>query len=182
MGVSASLAVKDSNHGKLVSSHGRPYSPIPDDVLNTKLELSSSNLLVSSPVLERVTGPVPPVPPVRTIGESLNLLANTCSDLVTNMFLQHKIDAIETEKEDRTNQSWANLSNAAQCRPIDIVQAAPPGLGLSKTLPLQQTSQPLQPITVLPPVTVADLREMPRLQQQAATMQVTLQQQNNVTR
>ena len=59
---------------QFVSSHGRPISPIPDDMLNTQLDLSS-NLLSSSPVLERVAGPVPPAPPVRSIEESLNLLA-----------------------------------------------------------------------------------------------------------
>ena len=70
-------------------------------------------MLASSPILERVTVPVPPA--TRTIGESLNLFANTCSDLMDNMsILQRRIDAMEMEKEDRANQSWADLSNAAQ--------------------------------------------------------------------
>ena len=45
----------------------------------------SSNLLQSSPVLNTGAGGIPPAPPVRTTQESLNLLINTCSDLVTNM-------------------------------------------------------------------------------------------------
>ena len=106
MVVNASLAGKDipPATGRFRPAMADPISPIPDDVLNTQLDLSS-NLLSSSAVLEQVEGPVPPAPPVRTIEESLNLLANTCSDLVTNMsMLQRQIDVIDTEKEDRANQ------------------------------------------------------------------------------
>ena len=104
-------------------------SPIPDDVLNTQLDLSNNSLLSSSPILERLVGAVQPAPPadkpVRSIQESLNLFANTCLDLATNMAkLQSRVDVIDAEKEDRANQSWANLSNL-QGRVSDNFQEAP---------------------------------------------------------
>ena len=80
--------------------------------------------------------PAPPADkPVRSIQESLNLLANTCSDLASNMAkLQSRVDVIDAEKEDRAYQSWANLSNL-QGRVSDNFQEAPPSWGLPKTLP-----------------------------------------------
>ena len=56
-------------------------------------------------MLERVAGVVPPAPPVRTIEQSLYLLANTCSDLVMNMsLLQHQLDVLDAEQEEKANQ------------------------------------------------------------------------------
>ena len=71
-------------------------------MLNTQLDLSNNNLLSSFPVLECL-GAVQPAPPagkpVRSIQESLNLLANTCLDLVTNMAkLQSQVDVMDAEK------------------------------------------------------------------------------------
>ena len=114
-------------------------SPIPDDVLNTQLGCAAC----APPVVK----------PVRSIQESLNLFTNTCSDLVSNMAkLQSRVDVIDAEKEDRANQSWANLSNL-QGRVGDNFQEAPPSRGLPKTLPSQQSSPPGQPVPILQPVT-----------------------------
>ena len=122
-----------------------PTSPIdvPDDLLNTNL-VTTGNLLSSSPV-ESVL-PVPPVQPTRALSESLNLSANTCSDFVDKTSaLQARLEAIEGEKDECANQSWATLSRLSQGRANDnVFQEAPPGRGLPNTLPsVPQLRQPV---------------------------------------
>ena len=111
--------------------------------------------------------------PIRTTEESLNLLANTCSNLAAGMArLQSRDDVIDSEKEDRANQSWANLTNM-QGRVIDNVQEAPLSRGLPRILPLHQPSEP--PQVPLQPVTVTSLRVTHGLQEEAANMQGAMQ-------
>ena len=89
-------------------------SPIQDDNLNTQLDMTG-NLLQSSPVLNTGADGIPPAPPFRTTQESLNMLINTCSDLVTNMSnLQRRMDDNDAKEADRLNHLCANLSNTAQ--------------------------------------------------------------------
>lgn len=141
----------------------------------------SSNLLYSSPILNTGAGGIPPAPPVRITQESLNMLINTCSDLVTNMSnLQKKMVSNEAREQERLNQLWANLSNAAQGK-VPNSQGAPPSQGLPQTLLMQQSSQPRQPVPAMPQPTVTDLRGMLGLQEQAAAIQAALQQDTNNT-
>lgn len=82
------------------------------------------------------------------------------------------MDAVESGKEDvRANESWANLSNAAQCRVSDnLVQWAAPSNGLTNTLSLQQ---PIPPVQL---VTITELKETPSAKVQTAAKQTALQQ------
>ena len=161
-------------------------SPVQDDLLNTQLDTSgnsvSSNLLQSPILANNVrTSVVPPIQQVSS-DERLNMLINTCSDLVTNVAgLQARMEANEAREQDRLNQSWANLSNAAQGK-VSAPKGAPSSRGLPQTLPFQQTSSPREPVLpqqTLP--TVPELRAMPGLPEQAAAIQAALQRETNCT-
>ena len=70
--------------------------------------------------------------------------------------------------------------DAAQGK-VPISQGAPSSRGLPQTLPMQQSSQPREPVPVLPQPTVTNLRGMPGLHKQAAAIQAALQQDTNNT-
>ena len=151
-------------------------SPIKDDVLGTQLGTTGNsvpaNLLASSPVLlnDARTGGIPPVQRLSTDAR-LNMLINMCSDLVISMAgLQARMDENEAREQDRLNQSWAYLSNAAQGK-VSVPKEAPSSRGLPPTLPFQQTSSPQEPVLpqqTLP--TVPELRGMTGLPEQAAAL------------
>ena len=85
------------------------------------------------------------------------------------------MDNNDAKEQERHNQSWANLSNAAQGK-VPATQGAPSSRGLPQTLPMQQSSHPQEPILPQP-----ELRGMPGLVEQAAAIQAALQRDTNST-
>ena len=162
-------------------------SPIVDDVLGTQLGTTGNsvpaNLLASNPVLlnDACTVGKPPVQRVSTDAR-VNMLINTCSDLVTSMAgLQARMDENEAREQDRLNHSWANLSNAAHGK-VSVPKGAPSSRGLPPTLPSQQTSSPREPVLPQQTVpTVPELRGTTGLAEQAAAIQAALQRDTNIT-
>ena len=72
------------------------------------------------------------------------MLINTCSDLVTNMSnLQKRMVSNEAREQERLNQSWANLSNAAQGK-VPNSQGAPPAAAIHAALQQDTNNTVLQ--------------------------------------